>query len=167
MKELSKGLDISIQGPVADQALGRFRAQAEAWGVALPAVEPLVLDFGLGDFKRWGLIEFWIANEAEAGYCGKYLFVFDGQTCPEHHHRGKMETFFVVQGRVRIRFDGRDIELAPGAVLAVPPGKPHAFTGVGPVLLLELSQPCVIDDNYFADRRIPIGGNYDPDANED
>ena len=38
------------------------------------------------EFDRVGLIEFWIANEKEAGYCGKYLFAFDGQQCPAHSH---------------------------------------------------------------------------------
>jgi quercetin dioxygenase-like cupin family protein len=54
--------------------------------------------------------------------------------------------------------------MAPGDVLPVPPGKPHAFTGVGPALLLEVSKPCRVDDNYFDDRRIPIGGNYERGA---
>jgi mannose-6-phosphate isomerase-like protein (cupin superfamily) len=118
----------------------------------------LVLDFGLGDFAKTGLIEYWIANEVEAGYCAKYLFVFDGQTCPMHHHRGKMETFFVVKGTVRMSFDGREFEMSPGEVLPVPQGRPHSFTGAGPALLLEVSTPCLIDDNFFADPAIAIGG---------
>ncbi|MDQ1328064.1 MAG: Cupin 2 protein, partial [Candidatus Poribacteria bacterium] len=32
--------------------------------------------------------------------------------------------------------------------------------GIGPALLLELSMPCVVDDNYFENSDIPIGGNY-------
>jgi len=49
--------------------------------------------------------------------------------------------------------------LQPGGVLTIPPGGYHSFTGVQPSLLLELSMPCEIEDNYFADRSIPIGGN--------
>jgi hypothetical protein len=30
---------------------------------------------------------------------------------------------------------------------------------VGPALLLELSMPCEVDDNFFDDPRIPYGGN--------
>jgi mannose-6-phosphate isomerase-like protein (cupin superfamily) len=160
MDELQKALDIAITGPLAERAVADFRAQAAAWLVALPPVAPLVLDFGLGDFARVGLIEYWIANEAAAGYCGKYLFVFDGQTCPTHHHRRKHETFFVVQGRVRMMLDERSCAMGPGDVLAVPPGARHCFTGIGPALLLELSMPCEVDDNLFDDERIPIGGNW-------
>ncbi len=60
----------------------------------MPPHEPLVSDFGLGDFYETGLIEYWVANEIQAGYCGKLLFVFGGQTCPMHWHKRKHETFF-------------------------------------------------------------------------
>lgn len=160
MDELDRAIGIAMSGPPAEHALAAFRRQAAAWGVALPAVTPLVLDFGLGDFQRTGLIEYWIANEAQAGYCGKYLFVFDGQTCPLHRHRRKHETFLVVKGRVAMTCDEACREMAEGEVLPVPPGIVHRFTGVGPALLLELSMPCEVDDNFFDDPAIPIGGNW-------
>jgi N-acetylneuraminate synthase len=125
----------------------------------MPAVEPLVLDFGLGDFDKVGLIEYWIANEEAAGYCGKFLFVLDGQTCPKHHHKAKLETFFIVKGQVEMEYDGRVRTMNPGDTLRVECGKPHRFTGRGPALLIEVSKPCIIDDNHFADPRIPIGSN--------
>jgi len=160
MHELKKALSIALQGPKAEFALRRFHRQMKAWQIALPPVEPLVLDFGLGRFDEVGLIECWIANEREAGYCGKYLFVFDGQSCPEHRHRRKHETFFVVRGKARFCCNGRNRNLGEGRVLPVKPGTPHGLTGNGPVLLLELSMPCEIDDNFFTDRSIPIGGNF-------
>jgi D-lyxose ketol-isomerase len=49
--------------------------------------------------------------------------------------------------------------MGPGDVLPVEPGRQHSFTGRGPALLLEVSTPCVVDDNDFADPAIPIGGN--------
>jgi mannose-6-phosphate isomerase-like protein (cupin superfamily) len=162
MDELQKGLALSVRGRLRDEALAKFEEQIAEWHVALPPVEPLVLDFGLSDFYRIGLIEYWIVNEMDAGYCGKYLFVFDGQTCPTHHHRQKKESFFLVKGRLKVELGSREIELKPGDVLPVEPGRPHSFTGIGPALLLELSKPCVIDDNFFADESIPIGGNHRP-----
>ncbi len=160
MKELDKTLDISHTGPQAQQALDAFRRQIDSWGLVMPPVEPLVLDFGLGDFDRIGLIECWVANETEFGYCGKFLFVFDGQTCPMHRHREKHETFFIVKGRVKMTYDCLEREMCPGDVLPVDRWKYHSFTGVGPALLLECSMPCIVDDNYFEDSSIPIGGNY-------
>jgi mannose-6-phosphate isomerase-like protein (cupin superfamily) len=160
MKELDRAMSFTLQGAAAEGALADFHRHIEAWHIALPPVAPLVLDFGLGDFRRAGLIEYWIANEAVAGYCGKYLFVFDGQTCPLHCHRRKHETFFAVKGRLEVEYDGRRLELKEGEVLPVPAGKLHSFTGAGAALLLELSMPCEVDDNYFQDTRIPIGGNF-------
>ncbi len=162
MDELDKGLAISITGNARSDALARFDKQLRRWGLAVPPVEPLVLDFGLRDFDRVGLIEYWIANEAEAGYCGKYLFVFKGQTCPKHRHKTKHETFFLLEGRLAVEYRGRRLQLKRGDVLPIKPGIYHSFTGLEPSLLLELSMPCEIDDNFFFDRRIPIGGNYRP-----
>mgnify|MGYP001617133525 CR=1 FL=1 len=157
MRELEKARAIELRGADRRQALSRFRARIKRWRIALPSTRPLVLDFGLGDFQRTGLVEYWIANELAAGYCGKYLFVFDGQTCPEHSHREKHETFFVVAGRVRMRLGRRTLIVKPGDRLPVRPGLKHSFTGIGPALLLELSKPCIVSDNRFTDRRIPIG----------
>lgn len=160
MQELNKARSIELAGPPARQALAKFARQLRAWKLAMPAVQPLVLDFGLGDFYRIGLIEYWVANEVKAGYCGKFLFVFDGQTCPRHHHRDKLETFFIVKGKVAMKYAGKVRRMKPGDVLPVACGKPHEFRGIGPALLLEISRPCIVADNYFTDASIPIGGNY-------
>lgn len=160
MQELNKAGSIEVAGPLAEQALAEFTRQLHAWDLTMPAVQPLVLDFGLGDFRQIGLIEYWIANEVRAGYCGKFLFVFDHQACPCHHHREKLETFFIVKGIVNMDYDGKTRRMKPGDVLLVECGKPHTFRGIGPALILEISRPCIITDNFFADPNIPIGGNY-------
>ncbi len=124
MDELDKGRSIALTGPRAETALRAFRRQMEAWGLATPPAEPLVLDFGLAEFDRVGLIEFWIANEKEAGYCGKYLFAFDGQQCPAHSHRAKHETFFLLRGclKVEIRWPAA---YAPTRRRAAGPARPN------------------------------------------
>jgi D-lyxose ketol-isomerase len=149
MQELDVGLSKAIVGDETDLALERFQRQIAAWDIVMPPVQPLVLDFGLGKFEEVGLIEYWIANELEAGYCGKYLFVFDGQMCPLHSHRVKHETFFVVRGRLDVVLDGQHQTLRPGNVLPVPAGHVHSFQGQGNSLLLELSMPCHVSDNCF------------------
>lgn len=154
MEQLTEGLGMSLTGPEMALVLETFGRQIEAWGLTPPPVEPLVLDFGLGQFDRTGLIEYWIANEVEAGYCGKYLFVFNGQECPAHSHRTKHETFFLLRGCLDAVVDGRSIALHPGQVLPLPPGHVHSFRGNGNSLLLELSMPCVVSDNCFEDPRI-------------
>ncbi len=145
---------LQMQAGLREEALNKFAARLGAWGLAMPLVEPLVLDFGVGDFARTGLIEYWVANELGAGYCGKYLFVFDGQQCPAHSHAHKHETFFVVKGEVILNVNGEDRRMKAGDVLAMPPGDVHSFTGRGDALLLECSTPCHPADNRFVDPRV-------------
>jgi len=157
MEELDKGLDIAAPQAIVDAYLPRFLAQVRAWNLALPEITPLILDFGLGNFEKTGLIEYWIANEVRAGYCAKYLFVFDGQCCPMHRHAHKHETFFIIQGELEVTYGDSVRRLKPGETLPIVPGRFHGFRGVGPSLLLEVSQPCIVEDNEFMDPAIPIG----------
>jgi mannose-6-phosphate isomerase-like protein (cupin superfamily) len=160
MDELEKGLDVSLKGEAAASAAHEVRRQVESWGLSLPEVAPLVLDFGLGEFRSVGEVEFWIANEREAGYCGKLLFVWPDQTCPRHRHKEKLETFFIVRGCITMEYDGRETTMKTGDVLRAEPGRSHRFTGIQPTLILEVSMPSIVSDNYFDDTRIPIGGNF-------
>ncbi len=153
MQDLS-GFPYQVTGEERQRALDRCLATIRGWGLTMPPVEPLVLDFGLGKFDEIGEIEFWVANEQVAGYCGKFLFVADGQTCPYHKHDKKHETFFVMKGQVRMIVDGEEQVLGEGDVLVMPPGQRHSFTGVGPALLLEVSMPSIRQDNFFADKAI-------------
>ncbi len=150
--------NIEIQGAERERALADIRAQIAAWGLEMPPVEPLPLHFGLHRFAETGETEFWVANEAEHGYCGKFLFVFDGQTCPYHQHRVKHETFFVLKGSIRMKVGDEERAMRQGDLLAMPPGTGHSFTGIGPALLLEVSMPSTLQDNFFADKRIGDNG---------
>jgi N-acetylneuraminate synthase len=150
--------DVELDGPRRGEALQRCRAQLARWGVAVPEDFVLVLDFGLDDFEQNGLTEFWVANETEAGYCGKFLFLFDGQWCPEHEHGIKHETFCILRGQVRMIVGGREALMNPGDRMVMPPGAKHKFCGVGPALILEVSQPSLRGDNFFTDKCIGRDG---------
>jgi N-acetylneuraminate synthase len=150
---------VELQGPEREQALAEIAGYLKSWGVTMPPVEPLPLHFGLHRFREIGETEFWIANEEEHGYCGKFIIVLEGQTCPGHYHRIKHETFFVVKGRIRMRVNDEEREMAEGDVLPMPAGTGHSFTGVGgPALILEVSMPSMLRDNFFADPAIGEGG---------
>ena len=152
---MSKDVDLmQLEGYERENALARHARQIYDWGLAMPLVEPLVMDFGLDKFAKVGLIEYWIANEIQAGYCGKYLFLFDGQRCPFHDHQQKHETFFVVKGKVQMTVDGNNRIMNEGDVLAMPPGQKHSFAGIGNALVLEISTPCHVNDNRFHDPAI-------------
>jgi len=149
---------VELQGTERDTWLAAMQRQIADWGLVMPPVEPLMLHFGLDDFARVGETEFWIANEVDAGYCGKYLFLFDGQSCPRHHHARKHETFSVVKGTIRMCTDQGEFLMHAGEVLAMPPGVGHTFTGIGAALILEVSMPSLLQDNFFLDTRIGENG---------
>jgi D-lyxose ketol-isomerase len=149
----SRRAAFELAEPERGRVLKSCRVQLRKWKIVPPLSDPLVLDFGLNDFGKVGEIEFWIANEIRAGYCGKYMFVFDGQTCPLHSHRRKHETFFVVKGRICLRVGRKTLRLSEGSVFPVAPGVVHSFMGEGNALLLELSTPCQIADNVFVEPR--------------
>ncbi len=158
MDEMSKGLANSIEGPEADSIKTKIEKQLQSWGLIMPPVQPMMFDFGLGNFSMIGETEFWIANETAYGYCGKYLFLFKGQQCPEHMHRKKHETFFIVKGKVRMFYDGKEWVMNAGDILAVEQMKYHSFLAESNVLILEVSMPGIIADNYFSDPRLGYDG---------
>ena len=150
--------EMQVWGEERDSALAEFKKQVSAWGLTMPDVEPLVTQFGLNQFREVGLIEYWVANDTKAGYCGKFLFVFNGQTCPAHRHDVKHETFFVLKGKARMTAAGKERVMKEGDVLVMEPGTVHSFTGAGNALLLEVSMPSTVDDNFFDDKRIGKDG---------
>ena len=150
--------DLELPAGEREAALAKFDRQLNEWGLVMPDFEPLVVQFGLNDFWKTGLIEYWITNNEAAGYCGKFLFVFDGQTCPCHRHNLKDETFFIVKGKVKLIANSEEHILPPGATLHVRPGIDHSFTGIGNALVMEVSTPSLLTDNIFADERIGRDG---------
>jgi mannose-6-phosphate isomerase-like protein (cupin superfamily) len=149
---------VEVQGPERAEVVAAIQKQLMEWSITMPPVEPLPLHFGLNQFKEIGETEFWVANESQHGYCGKFLFVFDRQTCPYHHHRMKHETFFIVKGALRMKVGEEERIMREGDLLAMPPGVGHSFTGLGPALVLEVSMPSILQDNFFTDKRIGKDG---------
>ncbi len=63
---------------------------------------------------------------------GAFLFFEElsqrGKATPLHLHPHEDETFYVLEGDVRMHIDGREHAGRPGHFVAVPRGVPHAFT---------------------------------------
>ena len=149
--------DAQIWGEEREAALKRFTEILRTWQLSMPDVVPQLLDFSLGDFYKYGLIEYWVANEEKEGYCGKFLFLFKGQTCPYHYHAKKHETFFVVKGTITMNIEGVESEHPQGSLVALDQNKSHSFTGLTDALILEVSKPCTPGDNFFKDKN--VGGD--------
>ena len=153
-----KTFPFQLTGKHRQEAIDNSFKIIRTWGLTMPQGDPLVLDFGLGRFDEVGEIEFWVANEETSGYCGKFLFVNNNQTCPYHHHLVKHETFFVLKGNVRMVIDDQERTLNEGDTLTMVPGQKHQFTGIGPALLLEVSMPSIRQDNFFNNTSIGDNG---------
>ena len=109
-------MDFQLSGEDRERYLQKSLKRIEQWGLHMPSVEVVVFDFGLGEFEKTGLVEFWIANEQDRGYCGKFMFLFDGQGCPAHEHPIKHETFYIVKGAVEMVAGGESMILNEGDV---------------------------------------------------
>ena len=51
-----------------------------------------------------------------------YLFVFDGQTCPYHHHDVKHETIFILKGTMKMVINGEERIMKKGDTFIVNTG---------------------------------------------
>lgn len=145
---------LSLQGNDKEQVLEKIKSVVESWGLRLPDVPADPLHFGYNNFSQIGETEFNINNNLEQGYCGKFMFLFEGQTCPLHHHRIKHETFFIVKGKVNMVLSGRIHILNQGDLLIVNQLAKHKFTALEDSLILESSKPDLVDDSIFEDQMI-------------
>jgi quercetin dioxygenase-like cupin family protein len=145
---------LTLQGEERERVLKRIHKVVRSWRLRLPIVPPDPLHFGLNDFRRIGETEFNINNNLEQGYCGKFMFMFRGQTCPMHNHRIKHETFFLVKGRIDMELAGRRFIMNQGDICIVDQNVWHRFSALADSLILESSKPDLVDDSIFEDQRI-------------
>jgi len=154
MDEIKQAIKNTVTENQAKPVLATISRRMKSWGLSLPDSPGLVFDFGIGEFETIGETEFWIANEIEHGYCGKYLFLFSNQRCPNHMHKIKHETFFIMKGSITLTLDEEDILMKQGETLSVSPGSYHTFIAHEETLILEISMPGILEDNYFTDPRL-------------
>ncbi len=87
--------------------------------------------------KVWGS-EIWFVNSDK--YCGKLLVVDRDATCSYHCHIKKEETFFAIEGYVKLTVEGKDYILAPFTkAKTIKPGEYHQFHGITEAVILEVS----------------------------
>jgi len=111
--------------------------------------------------KVWGHEE-WIVNSDQ--YCGKKLVFKKGYRCSLHFHKIKDETFYVVQGKVKIDLiDGeKKIErvMTPGDSQRVLPGVKHRISALENSEVMEFSTHHMEEDSY----RLEPSGKFNESA---
>jgi D-lyxose ketol-isomerase len=75
-----------------------------------------VTDFGLGSYRRYGLVLINLAEEPE--YCEKLMYAQKGMTTPAHTHKKKKEDIICRWGELHILL-WRDEKLSKGETLSL------------------------------------------------
>ena len=102
----------------------------------MKALSATVRDRGEGE-RRWfygGGIHTWKATAGETG--GAFLIFEDhlesGKATPLHLHPDADETFYMLEGEIRLRIESEDRRLRTGGIAVIPRGIPHAFLVTSP-----------------------------------
>ena len=119
-------------------------------GVLLPSKAEVEIShhYGVENFFRTGAV---LLNLVNRSYCKKAIVMLPGQAHPEHCHKVKEETFFVLHGSMQIDLDGRRVDLAVGDSVLVLPGVKHSFSTSTGVIFEEISSTHRAQDSYYSD----------------
>ena len=147
-----------------------------------------ITDFGLGNWRRFGLVLVNLAEEPE--YCEKLMYAQKGMTTPAHAHRKKKEDIISRWGKLAVQVWAGEPAKSAGRSLRIPVNHEEREVSSGAIIELEagwrvtlvpgvyhefcpLSDECVIGevstanddlhDNFFVN---PDVGRY-PGIEED
>lgn len=138
-----------------------------------------VTDFGLGDWRRFGLVLVNLAEEPE--YCEKLMYARKGMATPAHCHAKKKEDIIARWGGLRVRVwgghpekepskpanikldgeevrlpGGSDVFLNDGERITLSPGIYHEFEPTSPECIIGEVSTANDDlhDNYFVSTEV-------------
>ena len=107
--------------------------------------------YGLEKFDKYGMSIITLINEK---YCKKLLVLLPEQTNPEHFHKIKSETFFVIGGNVEIVVNGTLHSLKRGDLLTISPNEVHSIYSPDGAVIEELSTKHQSLDSFYTDEKI-------------
>lgn len=98
--------------------------------------------------KPWGYELIWALTDV---YCGKVLFVKQGERLSLQFHREKDESWLIQSGRAKIELGAvgesvlKEEVVGPGAAFHYTPGTVHRITAIEDTTILEVSTPHIDD----------------------
>jgi mannose-6-phosphate isomerase-like protein (cupin superfamily) len=101
--------------------------------------------------KGWGSEFIFATNDK---YCGKLLRFNTGAKFSMHFHAEKDETWFVLSGKFIVRYittkdaEQHEVALSTNDVWHNPPLFPHQIICIEEGVLIEVSTPDSVEDNY-------------------
>lgn len=117
--------------------------------------------------RRWfcgGGVHTWLATEDETG--GAYLLFEDaldeGKMTPLHQHPEADETFYMLEGEVRLHIAGEEQGLAAGGIAIIPRGVPHAFMVATPTARMLCLQTPGRGEAFYRHASEPAGPGDPP-----
>jgi quercetin dioxygenase-like cupin family protein len=132
----------------------------------MTTLETTVRAAGMGE-RRWfcgGGVHTWLATEAETG--GSYLLFEDAldadKVTPLHRHPEADETFYMLDGELRLHIDGREQTLTTGGIAIIPRGVPHAFMVTTPTARMLCLQTPGGGEAFYWQASEPAGAGKPP-----
>lgn len=101
--------------------------------------------------KGWGHELIWATNDK---YCGKMMKFNVGAKCSMHFHATKDESWYVLSGKFLVKHIDtvnatlHEIVLTEGMTWHNPPLMPHQVICIEEGMLIEVSTPDSVEDNY-------------------
>jgi mannose-6-phosphate isomerase-like protein (cupin superfamily) len=101
--------------------------------------------------KGWGWEDIWVTSDK---YCSKFLHFNEGAKFSMHFHAEKEETWYVLEGKFIVSWIDTDTaeryskEAVQGDIIHNPPLTPHQLHCIEKGIILEVSTPDSVRDNY-------------------
>ncbi len=126
----------------------KFCFQAHGWTLP-PRPRWDVTDFGLGDWRKFGLVLVNLAEEPE--YCEKLMYAREGMTTPAHTHGKKKEDIICRWGTLAVQVWNGHPEQSKGRPVSVPLNhEPHEAASGSLVTLEAGSRVTLVPGVYHA-----------------
>lgn len=93
-------------------------------------------------------------NVVNRDYCKSIVAMTPGQAYPNHYHRIKTESFYVLHGELIVTVDGTEHKILPGELLHIDRGQDHSFATKTGTVFEEISTMYVPNDSVYTDENI-------------
>ncbi len=107
---------------------------------------------GIENFDKIGCYLFNLINKE---YAKKIIVMLPNQSHPNHHHKIKDETFYVISGKLILTLNGKRKVLYPGDIIDIRKNSKHKFkAGPQGCIFDEISTTSIKTDSYYSNLKI-------------
>ena len=93
-------------------------------------------------------------NVVDRDYCKSIVVMQKGQDYPNHYHKIKTESMYVLYGELVVVIEGTEHLLKPGEIIHVERGQDHSFYTKTGVVFEEISTMYVRNDSVYLEEQI-------------